>query len=299
MDSSPTIVATLGPASSSPRTIEQLRFAGADLARLNASHLDVESLKVLSHAAVDGGFGPEQLILDIQGGKTRLGCLDEPLAVETGSELHLYYGETPDLPLPLPVDRPGFVNALKVNDLLRVDDGRLAFRVTEKRGSVAKVQVECGGIVRSRKGLAQVGKVFVANELLPRDLQLMKAALADGISRFAVSYAVHSEQLKIVRCQVGSEAQIIAKIEHPDAIQNWRALANESDAFWLCRGDLGAEVGLENLPGLQRIMLNEAAKHLPLFVAGQVLHHTTVSSRPTRSEVCHLADLVCQGAAGF
>jgi pyruvate kinase len=91
----------------------------------------------------------------------------------------------------------------------------------------------------------------------------------------------------------------VAKLEQPEALGRIDELVASSDAVWLCRGDLGAEVGLAALPGLQRRLLDATLGRTTVLVAGQILHHMTVSPRPTRSEVCHAGDLVDRGVAGF
>jgi pyruvate kinase len=91
----------------------------------------------------------------------------------------------------------------------------------------------------------------------------------------------------------------VAKLEQPEALERIEDIIGGSDAAWLCRGDLGAEVGLARLPVLQRGLLDATLGRTPVLVAGQVLHHMTTSPRPTRSEVCHVGDLVERGVAGF
>jgi pyruvate kinase len=97
----------------------------------------------------------------------------------------------------------------------------------------------------------------------------------------------------------GALPKVVAKLEQPEALERIEDILSCSDAVWLCRGDLGAEVGLARLPALQRRLLDATLGRTPVLVAGQLLHHMTVSPRPTRSEVCHVGDLVERGVHGF
>ncbi len=301
-----TVIATLGPSSCSPAAVAALREAGADLVRLNGSHLRPGQLLQLLDIAGKGGFPPERVVLDLQGGKTRLGWLDKPVPMSAGQRIHLVpAGAAPPTAGVLPVDRPAFLRALSAGDRLRVDDGRLGLKVLAVHGTRVTVEAEQDGELLARKGLARMGEdLDLEVHVLPSDRTLLDAALGRGVQALAVSYARNPDLLRLVRRHARNAApdsavRVYAKIEQPAAIDAWKMLADSADALWLCRGDLGAEVGLEHLPALQRRLLSEALPDTPLFVAGQVLHHLTASPRPTRSEACHVADLVVAGAAGF
>ncbi len=295
------IVATLGPRADQHDTVRALRQAGADLARINASHVDEDELQRLLQVAAAAGFGTDHVLADLQGGKTRLGSLERPIAVQPGQRLAL---ATDPAGQGLPVDRPTFLQGLVDGDRLRVDDGRLLFTVQLDGGTIC-LRAETKGQLRSRAGLALLGgAASQARSLVPRDRRLLRAARRAGVQRFAISYACrpallrHARQLAL-ECAPQLPLSISAKLEHPQALERWQELATQAEELWLCRGDLGAEVGLRKLPALQHRLLERASAHCRLFLAGQLLHHTTVSPRPTRSEVCHLADLVRQGVAGF
>jgi len=288
----PVIVVTLGPACSSPGAIAALHAAGASLARLNTSHLDDEGLAHLLDAAEAGGFPPDRIVVDLQGGKTRLGWM-ETVEVAEGDLVCLVAEASAagpgDLRV-LPVDRPSFLGALRPRDLVRIDDGRVALSIVAAAVGGWTARVEQAGTLAARKGLALVDRE-VSGGLLSRDLELVEVARHRGVSRFALSYA-NPELLDQV-----DVPELHAKIEQAGAVGRLEALAAASDALWLCRGDLGAEVGVVHLPALQRRVLGSGVG--PLLVAGQVLHHLTCSPRPTRSELCHLADLLRAHVTGF
>ncbi len=327
------IVVTMGPACATLPGLAVLRAAGADDLRLNGSHLDTPGLSLALAVAERAGFTTDEIILDIQGGKTRLGAVGS-VDLRVGDKLVLGCGG-------LEVDRPAFLSALRVGDILRVDDGRIALEVEQILPGNVGLRALDEGRVLPRKGLALVGRDSgLPPELLTQDCELIACALAHGVRRFAVSYANTPALIACVRekvaalstspagdasadeaetnhlevggrgnpgqrkadasaCASGPATEIIAKIEHPLAVERRADLADAADGIWLCRGDLGAEAGLEHLPHLHERVLSDVLGQTSLAVAGQLLHHLTVSERPTRSEVCHLADLARRGVDVF
>jgi pyruvate kinase len=304
-----TIVATLGPSSASPAAVAALRDAGADAVRLNGSHLDAEALRRYISTAVEGGFGGDRITLDLQGGKTRIDGLGPPEDVSEGIDVLLAPSPRPGPQghqLVLPVDRPEFLEALAPGDTIRIDDGRVALQILETTGAAARARTLGAGRISDRKGLALVGReVELPARLLDADRELVQVALELGVGTLAVSYAAVPGILPATRKAAAAAARaagppaLVAKLEQPEAPDRIEDILVSSDAVWLCRGDLGAEVGLAKLPALQRRLLDATLGRAPVFVAGQVLHHMTVSPRPTRSEACHVGDLVERGVAGF
>lgn len=301
-----TVIVTLGPATASPAAVAALREAGADMVRLNGAHLRPGQLAALLDLAERGGFTMDRVVVDLQGSKTRLGWMDQPLFVRTGERLHLVpEGQAASKPGLITVDRPAFLRALAPGDRLRVDDGRLGLTVLAVHGTRITVEAEQDGELKPRKGIACRGRELEPEvHLLPSDRALLDRAVKRGVQALAVSYARDPDLLRLVRRYANSAApdrpvRVYAKLEQPSAVDAWSVLAEASDGLWLCRGDLGAEVGLEQLPGIQRRLVSQALPGTPLLIAGQVLHHMCTSPRPTRSEACHVDDLLEAGVAGF
>jgi pyruvate kinase len=265
--------------------------------------VDAEGLRHLIAIAVEGGFDGTRITLDLQGGKTRIRGLEGALEVRAGQEILLVPSPRgrQRLSLPtLPVDRPEFLEALEPEDTVRVDDGRVTLQVVEVGGAGIRARFLGDGQVADRKGLALVGReVALPPRLLDNDRALVTVALDLGIETVAVSYAATPGVLRAAQEATGRSLALVAKLEQPEALERVEDLLAASDALWLCRGDLGAEVGLARLPALQRRLLDATLGRAPVLVAGQVLHHMTASPRPTRSEVCHVADLLERGVAGF
>ncbi len=304
--SSLTVIATLGPATPNPAAVTALRDAGADLLRINGSHLEPGQLAAMLELVERGGFPLERVVVDLQGSKTRLGKLATPITVRAGERLHLVpEGQAPPAAGVVTVDRPAFLRALRADDRLRVDDGRFGLKVLAVHGTRVSVEAETDGVLAARKGIARRGReVDLEVHLLPRDRALLERAVKRGVRHLAVSYARSPDLLRLVRryaknAAPGQPIHVWAKLEQPSAVEAWSLLAEACDGLWLCRGDLGAELGIEQLPAMQRKLLSHALPDTTLLVAGQVLHHMCDSPRPTRSEACHVADLIEAGVAGF
>ncbi|MFH1467411.1 MAG: pyruvate kinase [Pseudomonadota bacterium] len=308
MPSAPlTIIATLGPATPTPAAIAALMEAGAGFLRINGSHVRPGQLAQALDLAAQGGFAPAQIVLDLQGGKTRLGWLAASVEVRAGQRLTLVPTAVQGIPNPevLAVDRASFLRSLAPGDTLRVDDGRLELVVLAAHGTRVTAEALGPGALGPRMGLARAGGgVDGEVHLLASDRTLLDHALPRGVTTLALSCAEDPELLRLVRRHARRVApdlpvRVVAKLETGAGLAAWQPLGAEADALWLCRGDLGAELGLTRFPAAQRRLLAEALPSTPLLVAGEVLYHMTVGPRPTRSELSHVADLIAAGVAGF
>ncbi|MBN2800645.1 MAG: hypothetical protein JXX28_15995 [Deltaproteobacteria bacterium] len=287
------IIATLGPASASAEGVRALLDAGATGLRVNGSHTDPEQLGRYLDLAEAGGAPLSAVVLDLQGGKTRLAHWEGEVQVTRDAPVTL---TGPDGPGALRVDREELIQALRPGDALRVDDGRYAFEVLAVSSTSATLRPLQTAALRPRKGVSVPGRpLHLPPRLLGRDLALAEIALGRGVGEVALSFASEVGWLAEGRSRLPG-VRLTAKLEQPQAIDAIDALSEAADSLWLCRGDLGAEAGLTALSALQRGALDAGR---PLLVAGQVLHHMTYHPRPTRAEVCQVGDLLYAGALGF
>lgn len=287
----PQIVATLGPASL--ERASALADAGASSFRLNASHLAADALA----AAVDrirASLPEAPIVIDLQGAKMRLGA-HVPRAVAAGERLRFALSADAEA-LPLP-HRELFA-AVRAGELLSCDDDRLRLRVASVDPAGELEAVALGpGVLRPRIGVNRAEHPVELEDLGSRDLACL-AALRDrqGLA-FAISFVADGRELSWLRRRV-AEAVVVAKLERREALANLPALDASADALWLCRGDLGAQLGPV---ALARAVAAFDPRGLgcPTLIAGQVLEHLTAHPAPTRSEVCHLFDLCARGYAGI
>jgi pyruvate kinase len=284
------LVVTLGPASFG--LAPQLAQAGATAFRLNASHMGVDALR----DAVDGlrrVCADAPLVVDLQGAKMRLGeCAERSLA--PGDRITLSFDAGPGV---LPVPHAALFAQVRPGETLSIDDDRLRFEVEQVEGLSLVARARTGGVLRSRKGLNVVEHPVVLRDLAPRDAAVV-AALANATRvTWALSFMADGSEAAWVR-ERAPDAAVIGKIERREATQNLAAIASATDAIWICRGDLGAQIGI---PALARFVagLDPRALGRAVLMAGQVLEHLTAHSEPTRSEACHLHDLLARGYAGI
>ncbi len=299
------IVATLGPASSSPEKIEQLILAGMDVARLNFSHGDAQDHRqrvelVRSMAAKHGRY--VALMGDLQGPKIRIARFKD-------SKVMLRVGQAFTLSNPHPsdagdetivgIDYPGLVGDCHVGDELLLDDGRVVLVVERVDDLAVYTRVTVGGPLSNNKGINRRGGGISAPSLTEKDKIDIKLAAELEMDYVAVSFPRHGRDIeqarKLVRA-AGSHAWLIAKIERAEAVADDRALdaiIKASDGVMVARGDLGVEIGAASLAGIQKRIIQHARSHDKLVITATQMMESMISSPlPTRAEVSDVANAV-------
>lgn len=287
---SPEIVVTLGPASRT--AFRSLRDAGAAVFRLNSSHMSAQALAGLA-GDVRRALPDCALVIDLQGAKMRLGEFEER-PVHAGAPVHFSLsGSGGAVPLP----HPEFFEAVSVGETLGCDDDRIRFRVMAAgAGSLETVSVS-SGILRPRKGVNVIEHPVVLKGLSAADTDCVRAAALLGHVAFAFSFMKDGSESEWIR-RMAPGCRVIGKIERREAASSAARIAGMVDEIWICRGDLGAQLGPASMARWISTYDPRAAQR-PVFMAGQVLEHLTRHAIPTRAEVCHLYDLVRRGYAGF
>jgi pyruvate kinase len=280
-------VVTLGP--SSMTAISALADAGATAFRLNASHLDQAALGD-ALARLRKACPEAPVVVDLQGAKMRVGC-PCPRDVAAGDTLALTEGFGGDVQ----IAHPEFFGQLSSGNTVSVDDGRLRLVVEAVTPGAARVRALNAGRLLDRKGINVEEHPVRLGGLTARDRDACRVAADHGVSVFAWSFMVDGFEARWVRHAVPG-CRVVGKIERREAADRVADVARRVDAIWVCRGDLGAQLGLA---GLARFVGGFVpAAPVPVLMAGQVLEHLTEHAEPTRSEVCHLHDLLARGYAG-
>jgi pyruvate kinase len=285
------IVATLGPASFG--LARELARAGATALRLNASHLSPQDLaRRAAQARQDAPDLP--LVVDLQGAKMRVGDLAER-EVPAGTRVRFAVepASAGDLPLP----HPELFAVAGVGETIGLDDGRLRFRVRERGRGWLEAEALVAGVLRPRKGVNLLEHPVRLSGLTPADAERLDAVRSLPGVQAAWSFAVDGREAEWVRAR-RPETPVVAKIERREAVSALCEIAGRVDAVWVCRGDLGEQIGPAAL-GAFVASLEPARLPCPVLMAGQVLEHLTAHREPTRSELCHLHDLVARGYAGI
>jgi pyruvate kinase len=295
------IIATLGPASSSPDMIRALFDAGVDVFRLNMSHLNHDGLKKV-HAMlrrvekdVDRPIG---ILADLQGPKLRVGEMEGGSALlEIGQKFRLDLDKTPGNAVRAPLPHPEIFAAVKTGQALLLDDGKIRLRVLNCGADFAETEVVVGGRLSNRKGVNVPDAVLPVAALTEKDRNDFEAALDLGVDWVALSFIQRPEDIAEARKIARGRAAILAKIEKPQALVHLDEIIDMADALMVARGDLGVELPLEQVPGWQK-RITRAARRAgkPVVVATQMLESMISSPVPTRAEVSDVATAVFEGA---
>jgi len=295
------ILATLGPASNTPEVMRALFDAGVDVFRINMSHTSHEGLAAMHRRlrALAGEVGrPIGILCDLQGPKIRLGRLPGGKRVlNEGERVRLLLGETSEDLMDVPIPHPEIFQAIKQKHALLIDDGKIRLRLLRKADTFAEAIVEVGGEIRDRKGVNMPDTLLPMSAMTPKDRADLDAALALGVDWIALSFVQRPEDVAELKKIVAGRAGVLAKIEKPKAMASLEAVLELADALMVARGDLGVEMPLEAVPGLQKRITRAARKAgKPVVVATQMLESMINSPMPTRAEVSDVAQAVFEGA---
>jgi pyruvate kinase len=295
------IVATLGPASATPERIRSLFKAGVDVFRLNFSFGTHEEHRQRSDAvrALEREVGrPIGVLVDLQGPKLRVGTfVDGRATLATGAkfELDLDAGQGDQYQVSLP--HKEVFEALSPGVQLLLDDGKIRLLVETCNPRHAVTRVVVGGVLSDHKGLSVVGAVLKLSALTPKDRLDLACGLELGADWIALSFVQRPADVAELRSIVAGRAGVMTKLEKPAAIEHLDAIVALSDAVMVARGDLGVEMLPEDVPAIQRRILQacrQAGK--PSIVATQMLESMILVPSPTRAEVSDVATAVYLGA---
>jgi len=295
------VVATLGPASSSRTVISRLFAAGADVFRINMSHTTHDRMRELVETirAVEAECKrPIGILVDLQGPKLRLGSFKNDFAeIDSGQDFVLDHDPAPGDATRVNLPHPEIFAAIKPGDTLLIDDGKLRLTATQADAQRIVTRVKIGGKISSRKGVSLPDTVVPVAALTPKDLADLEAALDTGIDWVALSFIQRPEDIAEAKKIARGRAAVMAKIEKPQAVTRLNDILDVADALMVARGDLGVEMPLEKVPGVQKEMTRACRRAgKPVVVATQMLESMMTSPVPTRAEVSDVATAIFDGA---
>jgi pyruvate kinase len=295
------IVATLGPASSSPEMIRGLFEAGADVFRLNFSHGTREDHKQrydLIRAIERESGRPIGILADLQGPKLRLGTFSEGrVTLKTGDAFDIDLDGRPGDQQRVSLPHPEIFQALSAGVQLLLDDGKVRLEVQTCNLRQARTKILVGGALSDRKGISVVGAILPLSALTEKDRVDLSYALELGVDWVALSIVQRPEDVEEIRGIVSGRAGVMSKLEKPSAVEHLDAIVALSDAVMVARGDLGVEMPPEEVPPIQRRIVRacrQAGK--PSIVATQMLESMIQVPTPTRAEASDVASAIYHGA---
>jgi pyruvate kinase len=294
------IVATIGPASDSPETLERLIREGVDVVRLNLSHgsLDghLERLRRVRKAAARVGrhIG---VLADLPGPKIRAGEFpDGGVSFEQGHTVRLRVGAEPSDVDTIHIDYASFLDDLEAGDHVVVGDGAITIRLSEVTSDAAIGTIETGSRTQGRPGVHLPSDRTHLATPTDQDLELAEQVAAAGVDFIAVSFVRDGDDMRKVRAVTGDRADLVAKIETSKSIENLSEFLLTADAIMVARGDLGIDCPLEELPHLQKAIVRRCVEYgLPVITATQMLESMISAPSPTRAEVTDVANAVFDG----
>ena len=295
------ILATLGPASSDEGTIRRLFEAGADVFRINMSHTDHDLMRLLVGRirAVETSVGrPIGILADLQGPKLRVGKFaDGKIGLSVGQTFVLDDDPKPGDANRVHLPHPEILQSVQPGHRLLIDDGRLELVAVEATGRALVCTVVSGTRISDKKGVSLPDTDLPVGALTEKDRRDLDAVLATGVDWIALSFIQRPEDLAEARKISRGRAAIMSKIEKPQAVARLAEIIELSDALMVARGDLGVEMPLEAVPGIQK-QITRAARRAgkPVVVATQMLESMIAAPVPTRAEVSDVSIAVFEGA---
>ena len=295
------IIATIGPASSTPEMLAQLFEAGADVFRINFSHGSHEdhAARIELIRALEKKFGrPIGILADVQGPKLRVGQFrGGRVQLQTGQSFQLDLNPAPGDTRRVALMHPEIIAAANIGTTLLLDDGKLRLLVTRKREDHLMTEIVTGGPLSDRKGVNVPDVVLPIPALTKKDRADLDFALPLGIDYIGLSFVQRPEDVAETKAIAAGRALVMIKLEKPQAMDDLDAILALSDAVMVARGDLGVELPPEEVPIAQKRIIRAAQlRGLPVVVATQMLESMITAPAPTRAEASDVATAVFDGA---
>jgi len=299
------IVATLGPACSTKETIEKMMESGVNVFRVNFSHAEyadvAEKVKIIREINQNRNFHVA-ILADLQGPKLRVGKMAEKVKLKVGDTFNFTTEKCEGNSEKAYMTYQNFPKDVKVGEHILVDDGKLLFEViaTDNNTNVT-TKVLRGGKLKSKKGVNLPNTNISLPALTDKDVKDALFAIKLEVDWIALSFVRTSEDLiqlnELIKENSPYKIPVIAKIEKPEAVANIDKLTPYCDALMVARGDLGVEVPMEEVPLIQKRLVQKAKKaHIPVIIATQMMETMITSQVPTRAEVNDVANSIMDGA---
>ena len=299
------IVATVGPSSESKENLLALARAGVNVFRLNFSHGTHQEhlIRIQRIRELNAEYGLNVAILqDLQGPKIRIGNVEhkDGVLIEAGNELVFTNEDLVGTAQRVSTPYKGMYQDVKIGERIMLDDGKLEVKVVRVEGTDVVTEVVYGGMLKAKKGVNLPSTKISMPSITDKDYLDLDFGLAHDVDWIALSFVREAKEIEDVKKYIkdkGKRSRVIAKLEKPEAILNLDAIIAATDGAMVARGDLGVEMPGEEVPMIQKTIVekcNLAGK--PVIVATQMLETMITDPRPTRAEINDIANSVLDGA---
>jgi len=295
------IIATIGPATRSPEQLRALFDAGCNVARINMSHSSqAEAAAIIADIrTITDRVG---ILLDTRGPEVRTTVVEAPVKLVTGTDVKVQPGDTEDDPTTedcVRVNFPALARALDAGSRVLLADGQIELRVTVREGDTLYCRVEEGGTLASKKGVNVPGVKLPMPFISAQDSSDLAFGVRQQVDFIAASFVSDAEDVLAVRelvAREGGSARIIAKCESRYAVKNLGEIIAAADGVMVARGDLGVEIPLEEVPVVQKQIIERCRRAgKTVIVATEMLESMIEQSRPTRAEASDVANAIFEG----
>jgi len=292
------VVATMGPASSTPEVVTDLVRAGMDVARINMSHGNHEhhrrGVRLVREAARKVGR-PVAILADLQGPKLRVGSLEKPMTLNDGDVVTIAPAGEQE-PGEIPTAYTQLADEVTRGTQVLLDDGQLELECIRTDRQRAVFKVVRGGILRSRKGINLPGVAVKTPAVTDKDSRDLDFALEMDVEFIGLSFVRNVNDVLGLKDRIKGRAWLVSKIEKAQALEELDGIMSFSDAVMVARGDLGVELPFASVPLAQKRIIQAANGHgCPVITATQMLESMTMYPRPTRAETSDVANAIIDG----
>lgn len=290
------IVASISDRKCDKEFIRKLFFAGVNVVRMNTAHATPDGIKNIIKNVRE--VSPHlALMIDTKGPEVRTTGVEEPIEYKAGDTVRIFgrpeIDSTHDI---LNVSYPDFAKDVKVGDDILFDDGEIDMKVTGCDGPMVIAEVQNDGVLGAHKSVNVPGEHIDLPAITKKDHDNILLAIEQDIDFIAHSFVRSAADVKAVQDILDehhSDIKIISKIENQEGVDNIDEIIDASYGIMIARGDLGIEVPIEQIPGIQRQIIRKCVmKHKPVIVATQMLHTMIKNPRPTRAEVTDIANAI-------
>lgn len=276
--------------------IRGLFNAGMNVVRMNTAHATTDGIRsiIRNTRAVSPHIG---ILIDTKGPEVRTTDVESPIEYKTGDVVRIFgrpeMNTTHDI---INVSFPDFAKDVKVGDIILFDDGAIGMKIMGIEGPAVYVEVQNDGVLGAHKSVNVPGEHIDLPALTEKDKRNINLAIEEDIDFIAHSFVRSADDVHAVQKILDerhSDIKIISKIENQEGVDNIDEIINASYGIMVARGDLGIEVPVEKIPGIQRMIIRKCVeRHKPVIVATQMLHTMITNPRPTRAEVTDIANAI-------
>lgn len=299
------IIATLGPASSTPEILEEMIHAGVDVFRINSSHGSYEThQQVIDHIrALNEKLRYNiAILIDLQGPKLRIGEMENGHAIiNNGDIIDLTTEKCIGTAKRLYINYKEFASDVSPGESVLIDDGKILLRVEEtNKKDLVKATVVSGGVLSSKKGVNLPNTKVSLPCLTEKDLEDLDFAMKNNVEWVGLSFVRKATDIADLKDRIKAAkktSRVIAKIEKPEAINEIDHIIDITDGLMVARGDLGVELPKEEVPLIQKMLVEKCIQaSKPVIIATQMMESMITNYSPTRAEVNDVANAVLDGA---